>query len=186
MTIDYKNKNYDISSLNLIVSLFKSLMDRGYILTQIRVELQTNQQREFLKLNQQEIIEFISYINQYINNTTFKGNTVAVLRNINTTIENISNEFIPWNADFKVEISQNFNVNFKEARKQDNQRQKGIDIQVDRYKQLFLDFLNKYINNIRSIIRQRELTSVDFNLSRYVDPFYVVDKQGVDNSYVFP
>ena len=186
MIIDYTRKSYDVSSLNFIISFYKSLTDRGYILTQLRIELQTNQQREFLKLDEPQIKEFIAYARNYVSSVKFKGNTVAVLRNINTTVGNISNEFIPWNADFRIEISQTFEVNFKEAKKQDNLRQKGINIQVDRYKRLFLDYLNKYITDIRAIIRQRELTAVDLNLSRYVDPFYVVDDQGVDNSYVFP
>lgn len=187
MIIDYKRKTYDITSLNLIIALHKGLVDRGYILDQVRIELQTNQQIEFVKLtDSNQVKEFVDFASEYVSNTNVIGNTVAVLRNINTTVGNISNEFIPWNADFRVEITQTFQTTFKETKKQDNLRQEGINIQVDRYKNLFLDYVNKYITDIRSIIRQKELTAVDLNLSRYVDPFYVIDDQGVDNSYVFP
>lgn len=187
MILDYTRKVYDQQSIELLISLFENLKSRGFSFDKVRIENQTGLKREFIKFESDlEIDEFINFGRRYLRNNSVVGDSVLILRNIDTVVGNISNEFITWNADFRIEVDQSFNPLFKESKKQDNLRQAGINIHVDRYKFLFLDFLNKYLEEIRRLIRQRELTSLDLNLSRYVDPFYVIDAQGVDNSYVFP
>lgn len=185
MIIDYTKNTYDTVSLRLIVNLYDTLLQRGYSFNKLNIEIQVNQQRQYLKL-ESNLGEFITFAKNFINTSNVVGDSVVLIKNLEVTVDNISNEFITWNADFYVEILQDFTLKISEGKKQDNLRQEGIDIHVDRYKFFLLEELNKYAGEIQSLIRQKELTAVDLNVSRYVDPFYVADQDGVDNSYVFP
>lgn len=185
MVTDYTTFTYDTESLKLLLAIKEDLQSRGFIFNKIIIEINQTDSINFINLSGVDFESFSTFAS-VASNSTIKGDSIAIIRSISLTVGNISNEFIPWNVDFLVDISKAFTLNIKESKKQDNLRQEKIQIHLNRYKEILFYFLDEYLLKAQQLIKTKELTSLKLNRKRYVDQFYVTDESGIDDSYVFP